>query len=152
FGTATDSAFYKVAPDGKLRWEYRNPTYKRAKLTTPERDGGPRPGDRFQSSENGVMCSALVHGDSVYFGDLGGWFYALDRTNGSERWRINSRAEPFPGAHPVNMFFASPIMADGKLIVAGGTLEQVISASPFYRGSTGRGFVMAVEPKDGHII
>ena len=50
------------------------------------------------------------------------------------------------------MFFASPIMADGKLIVAGGTLEQVVAASPFYRGSTGRGFVMALEPKTGQIV
>src|SRR5688572_33001724 len=24
FGTATDCAFYKLAPDGKLRWVYRN--------------------------------------------------------------------------------------------------------------------------------
>jgi outer membrane protein assembly factor BamB len=43
-------------------------------------------------------------------------------------------------------------MADGKLIAAGGTLEQVVSASPFYRGSNGRGFVMALEPRTGRII
>jgi outer membrane protein assembly factor BamB len=152
FGTATDSAFYKLTPDGKVRWSYRNLTYKRSRPSTEGRSGGPQAGDRFQSSENGVMCSALVHGDSVYFGDLGGWFYALDRASGVERWKINSRAEPFPGSHPINMFFASPIMADAKVIVAGGTLEQVISASPFYRGSTGRGFVMALEPRTGRIV
>ncbi len=27
FGTATDPAFYKIAPDGTLRWSYRNPVY-----------------------------------------------------------------------------------------------------------------------------
>ena len=27
FGTATDPAFYKVAPDGTVRWSYRNPDY-----------------------------------------------------------------------------------------------------------------------------
>jgi outer membrane protein assembly factor BamB/dienelactone hydrolase len=152
FGTATDPAFYKLKPDGTVRWSYRNPTYKRSRPSSEGRNGGPKPGERFQSSENGVMCSALVYEDTVYFGDLGGWFYALDRATGAERWKISSRDPKFPGAHPINMFFASPIMADGKLIVAGGTLEQVVSASPFYRGSTGRGFVMALEPKTGRIV
>ncbi len=40
-------------------------------------------------------------------------------------WKLNARAEDFPGAHPINVFMASPILADGKLIVAGGTLEQL---------------------------
>ncbi len=26
FGTATDPTFYKLTPDGKIRWSYRNPT------------------------------------------------------------------------------------------------------------------------------
>ena len=26
FGTATDPTFYKLTPDGKVRWSYRNPT------------------------------------------------------------------------------------------------------------------------------
>ena len=38
------------------------------------------------------MCSALVNDDTVYFGDLGGWFYALDRATGAERWRISAAA------------------------------------------------------------
>jgi outer membrane protein assembly factor BamB len=57
--------------------------------------------------------------DSVYFVDIGGWFYALDRASGAERWKINARSAGFPGAHPFNVFFASPILADGKLIVGG---------------------------------
>jgi polyvinyl alcohol dehydrogenase (cytochrome) len=47
---------------------------------------------------------------------------------------------------------ASPIMADGMVIAAGGTLEQLVAATPFYRGSRGRGFVLALEPKTGRII
>ena len=46
---------------------------------------------------------------------------------------------------------ASPILAEGKVIVAGGTLEQLLAGGLFYRGSTGRGFVMALEPKTGRI-
>ena len=51
---------------------------------------------------------------TVYFGDIGGWFYALDRATGAERWKLNARAKEFPGAHPINGFFASPILVDGK--------------------------------------
>jgi outer membrane protein assembly factor BamB/dienelactone hydrolase len=152
FGTATIPAFYKLTPEGKVRWTYRNPAYRTSKPSTEMRKGVPQGGERFQSSDNGVLGSALVEGDTVYFGDLGGWFYALDRATGTERWRINARGKDFPGPHPINVFIASPIMADGKLIVAGGTLEQLVAASPFYRGSNGRGFVLALEPKTGRII
>ena len=104
---------------------------------------------RFQPSNDGIMGSALVTDDTVYFADTGGWIYALDRATGAERWKLKRAGKEFPGAHPINVFFASPIVADGKLIVAGGSLEQVIAASPFYKGSTGRGFVAALEPKTG---
>jgi polyvinyl alcohol dehydrogenase (cytochrome) len=149
FGTATAATFYKLTPDGKIRWSYRNPVY--GKL--PDRPNKPaNQSGRFQSSEQGIFTSALVTRDTVFFGDLGGWFYALDRATGAERWKLNSRAKEFPGAHPINLFFASPILVDGKLIVAGGTLEQVVAASPFYRGCNGRGFVMALEPTTGRIL
>jgi polyvinyl alcohol dehydrogenase (cytochrome) len=133
FGTATNPAFYKLRPDGTLRWKYRNSRYGK-------------------SATNGILASALVTGDMVYFGDLGGWFYALDRQTGDEQWKLNARSKKFPGSHPVNVFFASPILADGKLIVAGGTLEQVVSALPLYRGNNGRGFVMALDPASGAIL
>ena len=90
--------------------------------------------------------------DTVFFDDTGGWIYALDRATGAERWKVNTRAKEFPGAHPLNIFFASPILADGKLIVAGGTLEQVVAALPGYKGCTGRGFVAALEPKTGKVV
>ena len=46
----------------------------------------------------------------------------------------------------------SPIPADGKIIVAGGSLEQVVAAFPGYRGCTGRGFVAALDPADGRVL
>ena len=143
FGTATDPTFYKLSPDGKVRWTYRRDGVRRS---------APTGKGRFQPSDAGIMTSALVTDDTVYFADLGGWIYALDRATGSERWKLNSRAPEFPGAHPINVFFAGPLVARGKLIVAGGSLEQVISASPFYKGSTGRGFVVALDPKTGKVI
>ena len=155
FGTATDPAFYKLTPDGKVRWSYRNPARSpgRARPGSPGVDATkPNRTTRFQSSGEGIFTSALVTEDTVFFGDIGGWFTALDRSTGSERWTLNARAKSFPGAHAMNVFFASPILVDGKLIVGGGTLEQIIAGGPFYRGSTGRGFVMALEPKTGRIV
>src|SRR5690348_12886942 len=40
FGTATDPAFYKLTPDGKVRWSYRNPAYGKgaARPETPRGD------------------------------------------------------------------------------------------------------------------
>jgi polyvinyl alcohol dehydrogenase (cytochrome) len=153
FGTATNPTFYKLSPDGKLRWSYRNPAYGKG-WKPPEAgqdDQKPR-GSRFQSSERGILGSALVTKDTVFFGDIGGWYYALDRATGEERWKLNARGKEFPGSHALNVFFASPILADGKLIVAGGTLEQVAAAFPLYLGCTGRGFVMALEPKSGKVV
>jgi polyvinyl alcohol dehydrogenase (cytochrome) len=153
FGTATDPTFYKLTPAGKVRWSYRNPTYKRSRVQPKAQQGDAKDqGARYQSSAEGIFCSALVTGDTVFFGDLGGWFYALDRVTGKERWKLNARGEKFPGSHPANVFFASPILADGKLIIAGGSLEQVVAAFPFYKGCTGRGFVAALEPKTGRVV
>lgn len=163
FGTATDPAFYKVSPEGKLCWIYRKPTRagRAASVetalpagTAPKADAkapGEPHGFRFQTSSEGIMTSALVTEDSVYFGDLAGWFYALDRETGHERWRIDARSKGFPDPHPINLFFASPILADGKVITGGGALEQLVAGGLFYRGSTGRGFLVAFEPKTGKV-
>lgn len=153
FGTASDPTFYKLTPDGRVRWSYRNPAHGPAPAASDAQpiDEAAR-NARFQPSAHGILGSALVTEDTVFFDDIGGWIYALDRATGSERWKLNARGDGFPGAHPLNMFFASPILADGKLIVAGGTMEQVISAFPGYKGSTGRGFVVALDPKSGRVV
>jgi polyvinyl alcohol dehydrogenase (cytochrome) len=149
FGTATDPTFYKVTPDGKLKWSYRNPNRSRP-LEPPKTEAARNA--RFLTSADGIFTSALITEDSVYFGDIGGWYHALDRETGMERWTLNARGKEFPGTHPVNCFFASPILIDGKLIVGGGTLEQIVAAFPGYKGCTGRGFVIALDPKTGQII
>jgi polyvinyl alcohol dehydrogenase (cytochrome) len=152
FGTATDPAFYKVGPDGKLRWSYRNPAYGKKKKTSLADLSKESVNSRFLAALNGVLSSALVTQDTVFFDDTGGWIYALDRATGKERWKVNARASEFPGAHPLNVFFASPILADGKLIVAGGALEQIAAAFRGYKGCNGRGFVAALDPKTGKIL
>jgi polyvinyl alcohol dehydrogenase (cytochrome) len=152
FGTATYPAFYKVGPDGTLRWSYHNPAYGKKPDASLARLGKDSPKARFLAAFNGVFSSALVTQDTVFFDDTGGWIYALDRMSGAERWKVNTRSKEFPGAHPLNLFFASPILADGKLIVAGGTLEQAMAALPGYKGCNGRGFVAALDPKTGKVL
>ena len=148
FGTTTNATFYKLTPEGKVRWSYRNPDCG-PKPAGPETQ--PRTG-RFQASEATILGSALVTEDTVFFGDAGGGIYALDRVTGGERWKLDARAKEFPGAHPMNGSLASPILAAGKLIFAGGAFEQGLAGSLIYRGSTGRGFVVALEPKSGRIV
>ena len=156
FGTTTlDPTFFKLTPDGKVRWSYRNPAYPKAPAQPP----GARPeGEEArtvrlrQGAEGGILASALVTGDAVVFADLGGWVYALDRANGQSRWTLNLRGKGFPGAHPMNLCIASPILADGKVVIAGGTLEQIVAAFPGYKGCTGRGFVAALEPATGKVV
>src|SRR5439155_12138046 len=110
FGTETTPTFYKLTPDGKVKWAYRpQPRSLLALLSVAV--GLPTAG---------FMNAALVTNDTVYVGDMGGMIYALDRATGQERWKIDTRAAPFPGAHSSNCVFSAPILADGLIIVAGG--------------------------------
>ena len=137
FGTVNKAAFYKLTPDGKMKWSFR----------LNMRD------DRFiDLFNNGIYSSALVTEDAVYFATLAGFVYALDANTGKEKWRVDMRSKTFPGAHQLNGTYASPILAGGKIVVAGGALEQGIRLLfPKYEGFTGRGFVVALEPQSGRI-
>jgi outer membrane protein assembly factor BamB len=139
FGTVNKPTFYKLSPDGKVKWSFR----------LNEKD------DRISvvgGFHNGIYSSALVTEDAVYFATLAGFVYALDRDSGKEKWRVDMRAKTFPEAHPLNATFASPILANGKIVVAGGALEQSVRwFVPQYSGFIGRGFVVALEPQSGRI-
>ena len=152
FGTATDAAFYKLSPTGKLMWKYRNPAHSAEAPDTTTGQNAITDKLRFQSQTGGILGSALVTTDLVYFGDLAGWFVALDRETGLERWKVDARAADFPDAHNGNLFIASPILADGRIVVGGGTLEQLFAGSAFHRGSTGRGFVIALDALSGELL
>lgn len=143
FGTETRPAIYRLAPDGKLKWVYRNPD-------PPSK----RPGFQaaFGLPQAGFMSAALVTTDMVYAGDIGGTIYALDRETGVERWKIDTRSEPFPGAHASNCIFAAPILAERQIIVAGGGFEHGVGADPRHRCCTGRGFVVSLEPDSGKVL
>jgi glucose dehydrogenase len=142
FGTATLPTVYKLTPDGKLRWSY-SPKNAPKKLAKDLPSGLP---------SSGFLNSPLVTNGTVYIADVAGVIYALDRATGTERWVVNTREKPFPGAHTSNCMFAAPILADGKLIVAGGGFEHLVAANPKHKCCTGRGFVAALEPATGKAI
>jgi len=150
FGTATFAALYKLAPDGTLRWVYRSSARK---VLLPPTAGEPLSEKlRKAASEAGIFCSALVADGAVYFADTGGWMYSLDASTGIERWKIDTRGPSFPDAHWNNVLMSSPIMADGKVVFGGGSLEQLFAGTKEYAGSTGRGFLVALEPKTGTLV
>ena len=103
-------------------------------------------------AENGIMTSALVTDTSVFFGNSGGVFFALDRVTGEELWKVDTRAVGFPNHHPINIFNASAIMADGKVVVGGGGYEHPYPLEPEYECCTGRGFVVAFDPASGEVV
>ena len=150
FGTATFPAFYKLDKNGKQLWVYRNP---KREAVLPPSSGEPITDKlRGAASEGGIFTSALVADGAVYFADTNGWMFCLDATTGKERWKVDARAKEFPDSHWMNMFFGSPLLADGKVVFTGGTLEQLIAGSGGYAGSTGRGFLVALDPKTGKVV
>lgn len=146
FGTETRPTVYKLTPDGKVKWTYppRTPR-KEAKpeQAKPKREGLP---------VAGFINAPLVTNDSVYIGDLSGTLHALDRATGKLRWRVATRSKVFPAAHPSNCIFASPILADGLIVMAGGAFEHAVAANPRNRGCTGRGLVFALKPDTGKVV
>ncbi len=144
FGTATYPMFYKITPNGEIKWQYEPGNEIRKRRRNYQRRKG-------ESPKDGIFSSALVTKDAVYFGDISGVAYCLDRRTGKEKWTLDSQNEDFPGAHPFNVIMASPIEADGNIIFAGGAFEHMAPLKPGYQCCTGRGFVMALNPQTGKI-
>ena len=143
FGTLTSPTFYKLTPDGQVKWAYRNPEQAKKK---------PEWGAAAGLPTEGFMNAALVTKDTVYVGDLGGTIYALNGATGKERWKLDTRVAPCPGAHSSNCIFAAPILAGDKVVVAGGGFEHGVAADPRHACCTGRGFVVALEPRTGKVL
>lgn len=145
FGTATYPSFYKLSPRGNPIWIYHLASAKTRHTAAAE-------GVNLIDANNGILTSALVTDKGVYFGNSGGVFFALDRLTGKELWKVDTRAEGFPDHHQANAFFASAIMADGKIVVGGGGYEHPHPLDPNYPCCTGRGFVVAFDPDSGDVI
>ena len=145
FGTATYPAFYKLRPDGSLAWSYNVAQDEVHYESTRE-------GVNNLDFDNAIVSSALVTKDKVYFGNNAGIFFALDRLTGKRVWTVDTRSDDFVGHHPANTFMASPILADGKIVVGGGSYEHAHAANPEYECCIGRGFVIAFAPDNGNVL
>lgn len=148
-GTATDPHFYRISSAGELVWSYEIDSALPEDAKVRSFLGRSSLGAEFV---DGVFNAALVTRDRVYFGTFGGQVICLDRATGKRIWRVKTKEPPFPGAHLANIVMSAPILADGKLIVAGGGFEHGLGALPDYPCCSGRGFVTAFDPASGRVI
>jgi polyvinyl alcohol dehydrogenase (cytochrome) len=100
---------------------------------------------------NGPIRSAIVAapGDGrprLLFGDLTGWFYALDPSNGQQLWRMR------PEEHEAVRLSAPPLVHDGVAYVAVASWEESRSLNPEYPCCTFRGSIVAVRVHDGSVV
>jgi polyvinyl alcohol dehydrogenase (cytochrome) len=99
---------------------------------------------------NGPIRSAIVAapfegGYRLVFGDLTGWFYALDPATGRQLWRMR------PEEHEAVRLSAPPLIHDGLAIVPVASWEESRSLNQDYPCCTFRGSVVAIRLRDGTV-
>jgi polyvinyl alcohol dehydrogenase (cytochrome) len=100
---------------------------------------------------NGPIRSALVAAPNegkelLLFGDLTGWFYALDSSNGQLVWRKR------PDEHEAVRLSAPPVVHDGIAYVGVASWEESRSLNPEYPCCTFRGSIVALRVRDGNVV
>ena len=99
---------------------------------------------------NGPIRSAVVAapvegGHVLLFGDLTGWFYALDPGTGRQIWRVR------PEEHEAVRLSAPPIVHEGLAIVPVASWEESRALNPDYPCCTFRGSLTALRIRDGSV-
>ena len=82
----------------------------------------------------------------LLFGDLTGWFYALDAATGKEIWRKR------PEEHEAVRLSAPPVVVDGVAYVGASSWEESRALNPEYPCCTFRGSVTALRVRDGSVV
>jgi polyvinyl alcohol dehydrogenase (cytochrome) len=98
----------------------------------------------------GPIRSAIVAAQSegkpvLLFGDLTGWFYALDAATGKQIWRKR------PDEHEAVRLSAPPVVHEGLAFVVDSSWEESRSLNPEYPCCNFRGSVTALRVRDGSI-
>jgi len=94
-----------------------------------------------------AMVAAPLDGRNVLlFGDLTGWFYALDAATGKEIWRKR------PEDHEAVRLSAPPLVVDGVAYVGASSWEESRALNPEYPCCTFRGSVTALRVRDGSVV
>lgn len=81
----------------------------------------------------------------LLFGDLTGWFYALDAADGRLLWRKR------PEEHESVRLSAPPVIHDGLAIVPVASWEESRALNPEYACCTFRGSLVALRIRDGSV-
>lgn len=100
---------------------------------------------------NGPIRAALVAApidgrQLLLFGDLTGWFYALDASTGQQVWRTR------PDDHEAVRLSAPPLVHDGIAYIGVASWEESRSLNPEYPCCSFRGSVVAMRVRDGSIV
>lgn len=83
---------------------------------------------------------------AIYFGDLGGYAYAVDAVSGAQIWK--TRVDEHMGARVTG----SPTLVAGRLYVPASSTEEALAASPTYPCCSFRGSVSALDASTGAVI
>ena len=99
---------------------------------------------------NGPIRSAIVAARDgerhvLLFGDLTGWFYALDAATGRQLWRVR------PEAHEAVRLSAPPVVHEGLVLVPVASWEESRALNPEYPCCTFRGSLTALRIADGSV-
>jgi polyvinyl alcohol dehydrogenase (cytochrome) len=93
-----------------------------------------------------AIVAAQIDGKHVLlFGDLTGWFYALDAATGREIWRKR------PDEHEAVRLSAPPAVHDGVVFIPVASWEESRSLNPEYPCCTFRGNITALRIRDGSV-
>ena len=92
---------------------------------------------------SGIVVAPLADRHLLLFGDLTGWFYALDAATGKEVW---SRR---PEEHEAVRLSAPPLVHNGVVMIPVASWEETRSLNNEYACCTFRGSITAVRLGDG---
>jgi len=90
-----------------------------------------------------IVATPFERGHLLLFGDLTGWFYALDAATGSLRWRKR------PEEHEAVRLSAPPVVHDGLVLIPVASWEESRALNSDYACCTFRGSLTALRIADG---
>ena len=92
---------------------------------------------------SGIVATAVDNGHALLFGDLTGWFYALNAADGKLLWSKR------PEVHEAVRLSAPPVVHNGLVLVPVASWEETRSLNAEYPCCTFRGSITALRLRDG---
>jgi polyvinyl alcohol dehydrogenase (cytochrome) len=91
----------------------------------------------------GIVAEPLGTSHVLLFGDLTGWFYALDAATGKELWKKR------PEEHEAVRISAPPLVHNGLVMIPIASWEETRAINPEYPCCTFQGSITALRLRDG---